>query len=324
MDAISIREREKYERMWTRDEYRDDHVTAHARTALAHFGARPGDSVIDFGAGAGYASAAFQEAGLHVLAIDIALNAMAPSIAAVVPRLLASLWELPVGLSADWGFCCDVLEHVPTDRVDDVLRALRASARRSTYLCISLRPDGCGQLIGDTLHLTVRPLDWWTARLRRYWPAIDVLVHEPGERAVVVVGTESRRALPGPPARPLTPVAAAYAARMTQLAVRLQRLDVGPVVIFGCSDAAHALAEAAEAAGLEVPAFVRSGAVAPGETLFERPVLPVAGAAARGWHVYAIGSFGSAPAMLTTLEAVYAGRAETFQAYLPDGPAPRG
>ena len=181
MDHTAVLERRKYEQMWTFAEYRDDHATRHASGALGVLAPKPGDSVIDFGAGAGYASRHLQEAGLRVLAIDIAGNAMAPEIAARVPILVGNMWDIPVDLLADWGFCCDVMEHIPTDRVNDVLRFVRRSTRRATYFNISLRADGCGRLIGDALHLTVRPLDWWMDKVQAYWRDVRVLDHAPGD-----------------------------------------------------------------------------------------------------------------------------------------------
>ena len=180
MDQTALHERRKYEQMWTFADYRDDHVTVQARLAFLTQGMRPGDSLIDFGAGAGYASRWFQDAGVRVLAIDIAPNSMAPDIAAHVPLLIGNLWDMPIDITADWGFCCDVMEHIPTDRVDDVLRTVRKSTRGSTFFSIALRPDGCGRLIGDSLHLTVKPLEWWLARVTPHWSDVRVLRHEPG------------------------------------------------------------------------------------------------------------------------------------------------
>lgn len=193
MDATALLERRKYEQMWTFAAYRDDHATAHARLAFETLEIHSGESLIDFGAGAGYASRWFLDAGVRTLAIDIAANAMAPEIAMRVPLLIGSMWDMPVDLSADWGFCCDVMEHIPGDRVDDVLKFVRRSTRRSTFFSISLRPDGCGRLIGDALHLTVRPLEWWMERFAPYWNDVRVLRHEPGMSVDFVA---SNRALP--------------------------------------------------------------------------------------------------------------------------------
>ncbi len=187
MEPTAAGERRKYEQMWTFAEYRDDHASAHAHRAIELFAAPAGATVIDFGAGAGYASRVLLDAGLRVTAIDIAANSMAPDIAARVTLIVGNMWEMPVEIVAAWGFCCDVMEHIPTSCVDAVLRFIRASTTRATYFSISLRPDGCGRLIGETLHLTVRPLEWWIETLGREWPSVTVVAHDANERADFLV-----------------------------------------------------------------------------------------------------------------------------------------
>lgn len=187
MEPSATLERRKYEQMWTFAEYRDDHASAHAHSALKLFGPPADATIIDFGAGAGYASRVFLDAGLRVTAIDIAVNSMAPDIAARVPLIIGNLWEMKVSAVADWGFCCDVMEHIPPACVGAVLRFIRASTKRATYFSVSLRPDGCGRLIGETLHLTVQPVEWWIETLRCEWSMVTVVAHEPGERADMIV-----------------------------------------------------------------------------------------------------------------------------------------
>jgi hypothetical protein len=324
MDAVSARERSKYELMWSFAEYRDDHVTSHARNAVTHLGLRAGDSIIDFGAGAGYASAWLKTAGLRVLAIDIAANAMASEVKERVPLLVSSLWELPVALSGDWGFCCDVMEHIPPDRVDDVLRVIRSSTRRSTYFGISLRRDGCGRLIDETLHLSVEPAEWWVGRVEQHWNKVRIVHYEPQECVVFVA--EGGRDHPTSTSRPtdgddrvrLT----AYAERMAELAQQMAARGVRECLVFGCAQTGRAFAAAAPRFGLKVIAFVRSGAVVEGETVDGLPVRSIAEASSGTCHTYAIGSFSSAPAMIAALEACYRGGSSRYCVNLPEGPAP--
>jgi len=63
----------------------------------------------------------------------------------------------------DYGFCCDVMEHIPTEFTMLVLYRILSSCK-TTWFQIALVPDNCGQLIGETLHLTVRPFTWWLNR----------------------------------------------------------------------------------------------------------------------------------------------------------------
>lgn len=322
MDAVSTLERAKYERMWALPAYRDDDATAHARAALTALPMRAGESVIDFGAGAGYASLALVDAGYRVLAVDIAANALAPHIAARVPLLLASLWDLPVTLGADWGFCSDVMEHVPPDRVDDVLRTIRLATRRASYFSISLRPDGCGVLIGEALHLSVHPIDWWLARLAAQWPAARVLHHTPHDRAVIIVGDAADVATE--PVSRLADPHGTLAQRADRTMQRVRAAGVTRCLVYGCGEVGHAMDAAAARAGVEIAAFVQSAATTVGQTLAGRPVLGPDAAACGTCHDYVVGSLASTPAILATLEAAYRRRPGTsYGVFVPDGPAPR-
>ena len=73
-----------------------------------------GDTLIDFGCGLGRATEFFGQKGLRATGVDF-VNVLEMD----VPFVRACLWDLP-DLSCDWGFCADVMEHIPTAKVDDV------------------------------------------------------------------------------------------------------------------------------------------------------------------------------------------------------------
>jgi len=56
--------------------------------------------------------------------------------------------------------CTDVMEHIPTDKINDVLNNVLLSAQH-VFFSISTVDDSCGVLIGETLHLSVFPYAWW-------------------------------------------------------------------------------------------------------------------------------------------------------------------
>lgn len=156
-------ERLKYRNIWAHDDYR------RYSPGLAVFPEAYGwiapmreTSFIDFGCGQGVVADALHERGHSVLAIDIANNAYKG-----IPRFLeACLWDLPAELSsADHGYCSDVMEHIPTERVDDVLRSVAEKVHVSTFFQIALFDDQMGKLIGQPLHLSVFPAKWWKERL---------------------------------------------------------------------------------------------------------------------------------------------------------------
>lgn len=188
---IANPERRKYEQVWQRDEYRQ--VSPGEQWAQLFLQqARPAAhaEVIDFGCGTGRGALMLALFGrMRVTMLDFAANCLDPEVAEATrtqpERLKFVEHDLlqPAPVSAKYGYCCDVLEHIPTDRVDQVLVNMLASAQH-LFLAISTVPDQLGALIGETLHLTVQPMAWWIERLQ----ALGAVVHyaKAGDQACVV------------------------------------------------------------------------------------------------------------------------------------------
>ena len=185
---VTESEKNKYERIWRKSVYRENRRSAlDAQAFLKACRISAGDSIIDFGCGAGYASSYFTRHGLRVLAIDIAPNCLSDDLPARFDFLESCMWALPADLGADWGFCSDVMEHIPPDKVEIVLSAIALSIKHAVFFSISVRPDGCGKLIGDTLHLTVQPKEWWRDRLRSYWAIVEEIALKEGDHVDYIV-----------------------------------------------------------------------------------------------------------------------------------------
>jgi len=71
----------------------------------------------------------------------------------------------PINGLSRFGLCTDVMEHIPPDDIDTVLRNIVLSCRHC-YFQISCVPDVMGSLIGEQLHLTVQPYAWWLEKFR--------------------------------------------------------------------------------------------------------------------------------------------------------------
>lgn len=169
-------EREKYERMWTHDDYR---AFSPGLYALEHLQLLPAfrrlgvRTLLDAGCGSGkFLRRLLEEnaAEFSVRGFDIAGNCLDPWFGDRAAGLLTlgCLWD-PAALPRpnDAVVCTDVLEHIPTEHVPAVLANLRAAATRAVFLGIALFPDGFGpEVIGAPLHLTVRPVDWWRDAIR--------------------------------------------------------------------------------------------------------------------------------------------------------------
>lgn len=176
-DTVALAERRKYMAMWERPEYhRYSPGKEHAPHAIEALAMQNGESLYDLGCGAGAAIPIFVHHGLLVRGVDIAMSPALANYALQTTKTLpphrrpfmtaACLWALPM----DWAprtytFCVDVLEHIPPDKVDSVLFHIHRLTEKSAYLSIHCHPDGCGALIGETLHLTVEPPAWWLKKL---------------------------------------------------------------------------------------------------------------------------------------------------------------
>jgi trans-aconitate methyltransferase len=157
-------EREKYRRMWQFETYR---TTAPGEQEAAAFVdlVRPDSTVIDFGCGTGRGSLAIQRlSGCDVILVDFAENCRDEA-ALHLPFLE---WDLthPCPARAHYGYCTDVLEHIPPGDVEAVIRNIMASVG-TAFFQISTVPDIMGGLIRQSLHLTVEPHAWWLALFQR-------------------------------------------------------------------------------------------------------------------------------------------------------------
>lgn len=176
MDDVALIEREKYLQVWQRPEYRKVSPgmieVERAWTVCGMSGW--GESLIDFGSGPMRATKWFMERGMRVLGIDFAPNA---SEHRDVAYMEACLWSLPSDiLPVDYGYCCDVMEHIPEQHVASVLNNIARLTRKAAYFRIATRPDRLGpKLIGAPLHVTIQSGEWWRRQIEQFFPLVDIV-----------------------------------------------------------------------------------------------------------------------------------------------------
>jgi SAM-dependent methyltransferase len=180
-------EREKYQKVWTKiPEYR---CISPGEKLVGKFLTwakwSKGDDLIDCGCGTGRASKRLADHGLRVTMMDIAPQAKDGSID--LPFIEGCLWESFTDAKYDWVYCCDVLEHIPTDRVDGVLDNLAAMTTYGAFLQIALWPEAFGRHVGEVLHLTVQPVEWWMEKIAQRWE-IQRSEVSADERLIVLTG----------------------------------------------------------------------------------------------------------------------------------------
>jgi 2-polyprenyl-3-methyl-5-hydroxy-6-metoxy-1,4-benzoquinol methylase len=175
MDAITKKEQEKYETVWTEIPAYGNYSPAMqiVGKAIDLCKEMKAKTLLDAGCGVGRATAAFIDAGLTAVGVDITLKAVDHEIHEKYMGnfIQSSLWELPV----DWPpfdcvFCVDVMEHIPPERICMTLANLRRVLRGFALFNIALFKDGFGKSIGTPLHLSLFPVNEWEEMLKEHFP----------------------------------------------------------------------------------------------------------------------------------------------------------
>ncbi len=132
-------------------------------------------TLIDIGCGEGLGGLAFQRLGFQVDWMDLTragLHVNVPLGRFIEAPLWSDWGSQRRTLGWRYGFCCDVMEHIPTEYtmlcIDRIL-----SYCGQCWFQIDLNPDQFGKMIGEPLHLTVRPYDWWLVRMATLGKVLD-------------------------------------------------------------------------------------------------------------------------------------------------------
>lgn len=189
-------EQNKYHRMWTEvPSYRSNspgEKLVEKFFSIADW--KPGDTLIDLGCGPGRASIALADRGFKVTMLDITDDCLDKSVRVTagsvgIPFIEQNLWDVYLSVHGrfDWLYCCDVLEHIPPEHVDATLNNLQAMTGKGGFLQIALWDDSYGNKIGETLHLTVKPVEWWREKIESRWN-IKVCELSEDQRLIVLTG----------------------------------------------------------------------------------------------------------------------------------------
>jgi 2-polyprenyl-3-methyl-5-hydroxy-6-metoxy-1,4-benzoquinol methylase len=159
--TIEETERAKYKRVWQEDTYRQ---VCHSKVLWdEHRDCFPVDfgSALDIGCGLGLMISQWRADGKIAYGIDIADNCLDDRNNSVFvsfrPLWVMKDWALPF----DVGVCADVMEHIPRDKVVRSLRRIAACCKHVVFKI----DHASNSFIGETLHLTIEPVEWWIAQM---------------------------------------------------------------------------------------------------------------------------------------------------------------
>lgn len=170
--SIEEREAEKYEIMWSKDGYREwSPGEDHYDSIMTLLTPEPSSTFLDLGCGTGRLTQKLAQ-NFFATGVDFAGNCLDEGVK--VGFVKANLWSLPDFLQASYGVCCDVLEHIPPEKVDEVLANIAKAITTGVYFRIDHDRDSAGALIGVPLHLSVHDQTWWAQKLSEHFRLVRV------------------------------------------------------------------------------------------------------------------------------------------------------
>lgn len=180
-NPTKVAEVDKYTEMWNHPSYRAFAPGEHYVGTFLDLVAERRGTLIDFGCGTGRGGLKLSKEGFYVTLVDFTENSRDEA-ARALPFKQADV-TLPMHLRASFGYCTDVMEHLPTDMVGSAIHNIMECVGKC-FFAISTVHDNMGAKHGHALHLTVRPASWWESKFKQL--KCKVLHFETHESHVVI------------------------------------------------------------------------------------------------------------------------------------------
>jgi SAM-dependent methyltransferase len=159
MDEITKEQTKIYQDMWKERSYRERSPGMRFLSqSLDAIKPAKDKKIIDLGCGTGRVCAELRRLGYQdVTGLDIAYNACTEFVG---PFIESCLWEWESAQEFDLALCFDVMEHIPTERVEQTIASIYKNCR-AAYFQVANFVCHEGDKFGYHLHPTVKPLQWW-------------------------------------------------------------------------------------------------------------------------------------------------------------------
>jgi 2-polyprenyl-3-methyl-5-hydroxy-6-metoxy-1,4-benzoquinol methylase len=126
-------------------------------------------SILDAGIGSGKLCKKMLSMGFDCHGVDIADNCLDEDLLHLKDKILTvgTLWDSTLFKENQFDavVCLDVLEHIPTQYIEQVINNLYKWTKKYVLLQIALVQDYFGSKVGEPLHLTVEAKSWWDTKL---------------------------------------------------------------------------------------------------------------------------------------------------------------
>jgi len=172
-------ETDKYDQVWSIPQYHEhSHGEGWADLFADVTECKPGETVIDLGCGTGRGGKELEEKyGLLPTYLDLV------NVDDLEPFIQQPLWKPLPRRNPSWnyGLCCDVMEHLPVEftmlAAHNMLQACGG-----VFFSICFQDEAFQEMVGQPLHLTVQPFQWWLDRLRAVGTVIEARDLSPNNR----------------------------------------------------------------------------------------------------------------------------------------------
>jgi 2-polyprenyl-3-methyl-5-hydroxy-6-metoxy-1,4-benzoquinol methylase len=155
-------EKKLYKYLWDSGDYKSQCAAPFA--GFIHEQVQKTDRILEIGSGDGTTMFELKKLGHDVTGIDV--HSTSPDI------LECPVWRLPFADGEfDVAISTDVLEHLPTDMVEQSVKELERVAKRQIHVIACFRDRQ--RVEGEIVHKTVRHISWWKKKFKDSKEIID-------------------------------------------------------------------------------------------------------------------------------------------------------